>query len=161
MILFLLSFLSISSFAVAGEIYKWKDKDGNLFFSDTPPPASVNGEVISLKDGQPSDSISTPKVNSPRPKSGITAEKRPYGNIKVIMYITSWCGYCRKAREYLQSLRVDLVEYDVEKNPSKGKEMLSKSGGSRGVPLIDVEGIIIRGYSPGAIKDAIEKRRNS
>jgi glutaredoxin len=77
------------------------------------------------------------------------------------MYITSWCGYCRKAREYLQSLRVNLVEYDVEKDPSKGKEMLSKSGGSKGVPLIDVEGIIIRGYSQSAIKDAVEKRRSS
>jgi glutaredoxin len=54
-----------------------------------------------------------------------------------------------------------LVEYDVEKDPSKGKEMLSKSGGSKGVPLIDVEGIIIRGYSQSAIKDAVEKRRSS
>jgi len=38
--------------------------------------------------------------------------------------------------------------------------MLQKSGGSRAVPLIDVEGIIIRGYSQAAIKDAIEKRRS-
>jgi mycoredoxin len=68
---------------------------------------------------------------------------------------------CRKAREYLQSLGVDLVEYDIEKNPSMQKETLSKSGGSKGVPLIDVKGIIIRGYSPSAIKDAVEKRRSS
>jgi glutaredoxin len=54
-----------------------------------------------------------------------------------------------------------LVEYDIEKNPSKEKEMLSKSGGSTGVPLIDVEGIIIRGYNPSAITDAVEKRRSS
>jgi glutaredoxin len=54
-----------------------------------------------------------------------------------------------------------LVEYDVEKDPSKEKEMQSKSGGSKGVPLIDVEGIIIRGYSQSAIKDAVEKRRSS
>ena len=157
----LLFFLSISSLARGIEIYKWKDKDGNVFFSDTPPPAGVNGEAISFKDERPPDSISTPGVNSPRPRDGITAGKRPYDSIKVTMYVTSWCGYCRKAREYLQSLRVDLVEYDVEKNPSRAKEMVSKSGGSRGVPLIDVEGIIIRGYSPGAIKDAVEKRRNS
>ena len=38
--------------------------------------------------------------------------------------------------------------------------MLVKSGGSRGVPLIDVEGIIIRGYNPDALEDeAIERRR--
>jgi glutaredoxin len=160
-ILLLFVSLSISSPAIAGEFYKWKDKDGNVFFSDTPPPAGMNAEVIPLKDEPAPNFKTTSKVNSPKPKSGITEEKRPYSSFKVIMYITSWCGYCRKAREYLHSLRVNLVEYDVEKDPSKGKEMLSKSGGSKGVPLIDVEGIIIRGYSQSAIKDAVEKRRSS
>ena len=159
-ILLLFVSLSVSSRAIADEVYTWKDKDGNVFFSDT-PPEGVNAEVISLKDEPASNFKTTPKVNSPQPKSGITEEKRPYSSVKVIMYITSWCGYCRKAREYLRSLRVNLVEYDIEKDPSKGKEMLSKSGGSTGVPLIDVEGIIIRGYSQSAIKDAVEKRRIS
>jgi glutaredoxin len=162
LIIILLLFLSssVSAPAIAGEFYKWKDKDGNVYFSDT-PPAGINPEVIPLKDEPATNSKTTPKVNSPRPKSEITEEKRPYTDIKVIMYITSWCGYCKKAREYLQSLRVDLVEYDIEKNPSNEKEMLSKSRGAKGVPLIDVEGIIIHGYNPNAIKDAVEKRRSS
>jgi glutaredoxin len=160
MILLLFFSSSVSAPAIAGEFYKWKDKDGNVFFSDT-PPVGVSPEVITFKDEPATNSITTPKVNSPRPKSGITEEKRPYTDIKVIMYITSWCGYCRKAREYLQSLLVDLVEYDIERSPSSEKEMLSKSGGAKGVPLIDVEGIIIHGYNPGVIKDAIERRRSS
>jgi thiol-disulfide isomerase/thioredoxin len=133
LIIILLLFVSssVSSPAVAGEVYRWKDKNGNVFFSDTPPPGGVNAEVIPLKDEPASNFKTTPKVNSPQPKSGITKEKRPYSSITVITYITSWCGYCRKAREYLQSLGVNLVEYDIEKDPSKGKEMLSKSGGSR------------------------------
>jgi hypothetical protein len=36
--------------------------------------------------------------------------------------------------------------------------MMQKSG-SRGVPVIDVEGIIIRGFSPDAISSAINKKR--
>jgi len=55
---------------------------------------------------------------------------------------------------------VNLVEYNIEKDKSKREEMLQKSGGSRGVPLIDIEGIIIRGYSESAIKEGIEKRRS-
>ncbi|MGD0916241.1 MAG: glutaredoxin domain-containing protein [Thermodesulfobacteriota bacterium] len=162
LVIILLSFISssVTSSAIAGEIYKWKDKNGNVFFSDT-PPAGVHAEVIPLKDEPAPNFVTTPEVNSVKPKSRITEEKRPYSSIKVIMYMTSWCGYCRKAREYLQSLRVDLVEYDVERNPSMEKEMLSKSRGARGVPLIDVEGIIIHGYSLGGIKDAVEKRRSS
>jgi glutaredoxin len=162
-VLILLSFFafSVSPNAVGDEIYRWKDKKGNVFFSDQPPSPDVNNETIPLKDERPSDSTAPSKVSSPKTKSGITEEQRPYSSIRVIMYMTSWCGYCRKAREYLHSLRVNLVEYDVEKDPSKEKEMLTKSGGTRGVPLIDVEGIIIRGYGPSEIKNAIEKRRSS
>ena len=68
-ILLLFVSLSVSSRAVAGEIYKWKDKDGNVFFSDTPPPASVNAEAIPLKDERPSNFETAPKVNSPRARA--------------------------------------------------------------------------------------------
>jgi glutaredoxin 3 len=55
---------------------------------------------------------------------------------------------------------VNLVEYNVEKDKSKREEMLRKSGGSTGVPLLDIEGIIIRGFNQNAMKEAIEKRRS-
>jgi len=53
---------------------------------------------------------------------------------------------------------VTLVEHDIEKDPEKGREMIAKSG-SRGVPVVDIEGIIIRGYSPDAMRQAIERKR--
>jgi len=37
--------------------------------------------------------------------------------------------------------------------------MLSKSGGRSGVPLIDVEGIILRGFSPESIDEAVKVRQ--
>jgi hypothetical protein len=49
----LLFFLTIThltpiSHAQAGELYQWRDKDGNVYLSDTPPDASVHrGEVKS------------------------------------------------------------------------------------------------------------------
>jgi glutaredoxin len=55
---------------------------------------------------------------------------------------------------------VNLVEYNIEKDAVRRAEMLAKSGGSRGVPLIDIEGIILRGYSRSAIQEAVEKRRS-
>jgi len=158
-ILFQFLFASVSSAAFADEVYKWRDKNGNVFFSDV-PPALGDAEVITLKEEPASNPATRPKVNSAKPKGGSTDEKRPYGSIKVIMYKTSWCDYCRKAREYLQSLSVDLVEYDIERDRSVRAEMLRKSGGARGVPLVDVEGIIIHGYSPGQMKSAVERRRS-
>jgi glutaredoxin len=158
-ILLLSLFLSLPYPAISAEIYKWKDKDGNIVLSDTPPPSGV--EEVEIKKFK-EDTIERPKTkgDTPRTKSESFREKRSYGNINVVMYMTSWCPYCAKAREHIQSLNVNLMEYDVEKDKSKREEMLRKSGGSRGVPLIDVEGIIIKGYSPSAIKEAVERRRS-
>jgi glutaredoxin len=50
------------------------------------------------------------------------------------------------------------VIYDIEKEPQKQLEMEIKSC-SRSVPVVDVEGIIIRGYSEEAMREAIEKKR--
>ena len=39
---------TVISQAQAGELYQWKDKDGNVYLSDTPPDSSVHqGEVKS------------------------------------------------------------------------------------------------------------------
>lgn len=157
-ILLLTIFVSPASSAVSVEIYKWKDKDGNVVFSDTPPPAGVNAEVKEFKED--TTGVPTTKETPQRAKSGSFKEKRPYGDIHVIMYMTSWCPYCAKARNFLRSLDVHLIEYNVERDKNKREEMLGKSGGSTGVPLIDVEGTIIRGYNPDALKSAIERRRN-
>ena len=72
--------------------------------------------------------------------------------------MTDWCPYCRKAREYLQSLNVALVEYNVEKNREKAAEFKGKGG--TGVPLIDIEGVIIRGFNAEEIKSAVEAKGN-
>lgn len=91
-------------------------------------------------------------------KAVLLAERQS-SDIKAVMYVTSWCPYCRKAREYLTDLGVDLVEYDIEKDDAKRAEMKKLSGGSTMVPLIDIEGIVIRGYVPDEMKDAVEKRK--
>lgn len=157
-IILLLTILSPTSSVVCGEIYKSKDKDGNIIFSDMPPPQGVNAEKKEFKE----ESTERPKTKGyfSKPTSERVEEKRPYRDIHVIMYMTSWCPYCVKAREYLRSIDVHLIEYNIERDKSKRGEMLSKSGGLQGVPLIDVEGIIIRGYSPDTIRAAIEIRRS-
>jgi len=158
-ILFITLLLRVS-FVVSGEVYKWRDKDGNIIFSDTPPPPGVEVEIKEFKEKASDGPKVKENINLPRPKSESFKEKRSYSDVNVIMYMTSWCPYCDKARTYLSSLDVNLVEYNIEQDKKKREEMLVKSGGSRGVPLIDVEGIIIRGYNPDALKAAIERRRN-
>jgi len=56
---------------------------------------------------------------------------------------------------------VNLTEYNIERDSSARSDMLSKSGGRSGVPLIDIEGIIIRGFSPQSVDQAVQQRQRS
>jgi glutaredoxin-like YruB-family protein len=76
---------------------------------------------------------------------------------KVIIYTTSWCPACTRARKYLDSRGVSYTEKDVEHNKSNLTEMLQKSGGARGVPVIDIHGKIMRGFSQAAIDRELGK----
>jgi glutaredoxin len=56
----------------------------------------------------------------------------------------------------MRSLGVDVVEYNIDKDKDKRDEMRRKSGGT-GVPVIDIDGTIVRGFNPEAIKAALDQ----
>ncbi len=57
----------------------------------------------------------------------------------------------------MRSQGVAFKEYDIEQDRSRRDEMRRKAGGNPGVPVIDVEGTIIRGFDPDEIKAALDR----
>jgi len=53
----------------------------------------------------------------------------------VLIYTTSWCPYCERARALLASKGVTVREIDVEAEPHQRSEMIRRSG-RRTVPQI-------------------------
>ena len=49
-------------------------------------------------------------------------------NPKVVMYATSWCPYCARARELLEQKGAELEEIDIEATPAARMEMMARSG---------------------------------
>jgi glutaredoxin 3 len=54
---------------------------------------------------------------------------------KVVMYTTSWCPYCARARQLLEKKGVEFEEIDVDTRPEARNEMMARSG-RRTVPQI-------------------------
>jgi glutaredoxin 3 len=54
---------------------------------------------------------------------------------EIVMYATSWCGYCARARRLLQSKGVPFREIDLDDHPEARSEMIERSG-RRTVPQI-------------------------
>jgi mycoredoxin len=73
---------------------------------------------------------------------------------KVTLYATNWCGYCKQTRRFLDSKGIPYKEFDIEKS-AEGRKAYEALGG-RGIPLIDVNGTIIRGFSEEAILAALK-----
>lgn len=73
---------------------------------------------------------------------------------KVIIYTTSWCPFCEATKEFLKQKGIEFEEKNVEFDEKARDEMVQKSG-QYGVPVIDIEGKIIIGYSPEEIEEAL------
>ncbi len=54
---------------------------------------------------------------------------------QVVMYASSWCGYCSRARQLLAQKGIELTEIDVDVEPGARIEMVKRSGRST-VPQI-------------------------
>ncbi len=77
--------------------------------------------------------------------------------LDIVLYSTSWCGYCRKARAWMTNNGVPFVEKDIEKDAAANAEYKSKSNGYSGVPLIDVNGTVVRGFNQPQVEGLIGK----
>jgi glutaredoxin len=82
-------------------------------------------------------------------------------DVTVIIYGASWCKPCHDVGEYLKSKGIRFVHKDIEEDRTAALEMrekLEKSGQRGGsIPVLDVRGQILVGYSPLALDRALAK----
>ncbi|WP_339414207.1 glutaredoxin domain-containing protein [Pseudomonas sp. EA_35y_Pfl2_R5] len=117
----------------AAEIYKWTDETGRVHFGDKPQEKD-NAELVSVKV----NSYESVSYDSISPVQSVESKR-------VVMYSASWCGYCKKARNYFQQSGISYVEYDIEKDKRARQAYDSIRG--NGVPVILVGGKRMNGFS--------------
>ena len=79
----------------------------------------------------------------------------PLAQGDVVLYATSWCGYCKLTRELLTREGMAFVEHDIETS-EYGKKMHKALGGG-GIPLLEIRDKVIRGYDEARIIAAIRR----
>lgn len=73
----------------------------------------------------------------------------------VKVYSTPTCTYCKTLKEYLKSKNVDFDEIDVSKDEKELQKMI-KDSGQMGVPVVDINGIIIVGFDKIKIDELLK-----
>lgn len=130
-----------ASLPANSEIYRWTDADGNVHFGDR-PPVSKESRRIEVNINSYESVTVEPFVpfKSDRPSKGKS----------VVMYSTTWCGFCRKARNYLKKNKIPFAEYDVE-NSEKGRRDYKKLNG-KGVPILLIGDKRMNGFNVSRFK---------
>ncbi|BBP75030.1 glutaredoxin family protein [Pseudomonas gingeri] len=87
-------------------------------------------------------------------KPGSVVSEQTQAKARVTLYATDWCGYCKLTRRFLDQKGIPYREFDIEKNAEARKAYEALGGG--GIPILDVNGTLIRGYQPEAIIAALQ-----
>lgn len=84
---------------------------------------------------------------APRPAAAESCREQP-----VVMISTSWCGYCRQARNFFNANGIDFEEIDAEYTQSPGiRETYRKTG----VPVIIVGATELHGFNERRLRQIL------
>jgi glutaredoxin-like YruB-family protein len=75
-------------------------------------------------------------------------------NKSVKVYSTPTCPYCKGAKQFLKDNNINFEDIDVSSNQAAAQEMIQKSG-QMGVPVLDIDGQIIKGFDREAISKTL------
>ena len=132
--------LVLTSSLSHAQLYKWVDDEGNMHYGDSPPEnvelKKITGEITSI----PAVSVEPSGLDSGQTTAAGAAKK-------VVMYSTSWCGYCRQAARYFRQKKIPFTEYDIEKSAKGARDYKRLKG--RGVPVILIGKKRMNGFSVG------------
>ncbi len=133
----------------AARVYKIVGPDGKIRYADSPPADGGAAKVTEVKiesyegPAQIGTARTTPDwgaiLRRPAASSGGSAAG------SLVMFSTPTCGYCRKAKAYMNSKGIAYNEVDISKDAA-GKEEYSRLGG-RGVPFFVAGSRTMIGFS--------------
>lgn len=121
-------------------IYKWTDENGKLHFTDSPPQ---KGESEALDEAELASQISS-FTNVSVKIEAIDFGENQQSNM-LIMYTTTRCGYCAKARSFFNQNGIDFQEKNIQLS-DKYRLEFDRLGG-RGVPVLLKGRVRMNGFS--------------
>jgi glutaredoxin len=74
--------------------------------------------------------------------------------LDITVFSATWCGACRRTREFLDAEGVDYTLRDIDEDPSAKAEVRRILGSVR-IPLIDINGTYVTGYDRKTLKKLI------
>lgn len=125
----------ISLYAQAGQLYRWVDDTGRVYYGDVPPAGVTDVEILKYSD----ESV---------PSGYIPYESRKaQQNFPVVLYVGTGCSEtCIQARNLLNKRGIPFIE-KVLSSKEDADEFKRLSGGEV-VPTLAVGKTFLKGFQP-------------
>ena len=73
----------------------------------------------------------------------------------IVMYCTSWCPGCRRARAWFAENNIDYVEVDVTKDRMAAAQIREWNNGAETTPTFNIRGKIFANFSVAEVEKAL------
>jgi glutaredoxin len=79
----------------------------------------------------------------------------PEPTADVVLYCTSWCPTCRRAREFLKQHGIAYVEIDIGKDRAAAARVRQWANGNETTPTFNIKGTIIVDFDQDRLKQVL------
>ena len=145
--------------------YRYLDASGSLHYVDSlervPEAFRDSAKPMAMAGSRQSQAPQLTRAETRAPKRRPFAEaaaqppaRRASAGSGVVVYSTSWCPWCRKTLAWLDERGVAYENRDIDKNPAWREELIGKSGGTS-IPVVEIEGELIRGFQPARMGELL------
>jgi len=115
-------------------------------------------------DNQPSNDVLFAELAKVSPEAAKTQHQQqpvtanlPHGG--VVMYCTSWCPDCRKARAWFKEHGIPFTEVDIDTTPGAADQVRKWANGNRTTPTFDIDGEIVVDYQLKRLEELLLKKK--
>ena len=120
------------------KIFSCEQPNNDVLFSEL---AKINPFI-----NEPSGENSNPQVS-----------ELPHGG--VVMYCTSWCPGCRRAKVWLKNNNIPYTEVDINSFTGAGDQLKKWTGGYLTTPTFDIDGTIIIDYDEDKLAAILKPKK--
>jgi glutaredoxin len=82
-------------------------------------------------------------------------EAEPVPSADVVMYCTSWCPACRRARAYLEEHNIEYVEVNISTDRASAARVRGWADGNETTPTFDIKGTITVNFDRAKLDQAL------
>lgn len=144
--------LAVSALA---DVYRYTDNKGELHFVDdiAKVPKKYRKQITDAElQGNVSIMAATPALRESQErtvKELPEEQAMPPAGTNVEVFVTSWCGYCKKMLRFLNEKGIPYTAYDIETDRNAFRIYRELGGG--GVPVVRIGANVVRGFNPDKV----------